>query len=60
MMSPKKGVVVTLLMPRQVYEDDRRVAFSTLATSVSARPVGLRSALSNVFISMARQGRRRS
>lgn len=48
-----------LEMPKQVYSEDRRIAFESLARSCGARPLTLRVALSNVFVSMARQGRAR-
>lgn len=51
---------VEIEMPKQTYSEDRRVAFQSLATSLRILPIGLRSVLSNVFVSMARQGRRRA
>lgn len=49
-----------LLMPPRHYGDDRAFAFDMLAQHAGVRPLELRVALSNVFVSLARQGRIRS
>ena len=49
---------VTLFqMPLEQYAEDRDTAFYLLASAFGFREIELRVALSNVFVSMARQGR---
>ena len=47
-------------MPQNAYHDSREFAFDMLAKHLGMRPIELRVVMSNIFISMARQGRRRS
>lgn len=48
-----------VVMPPQVYAEDRAWYFDELGRTLDIRPLDLRNALSNFFILMARSGQRR-
>jgi hypothetical protein len=53
--------MTTLLqMPVEKYMDERAFEFEQLAAHAKTNPLDLRVALSNVFVSMARQGHMRT